>query len=297
MAERHGRALLKSFFFASQYGVRRKSADIEYSVMDRTGEKHAMGISRGNCKPATVCEPANGNGLKRRVPTEDDLDIRRLPFIQTEHVLLSLARIVEQRDKHTAGHCERLAVTSVALGVAMKLDQANLLALYLGGFLHDVGKVGIPDSVLFKPGKLDDDEWEIMRAHAVRGEEICRPLLSLRCVLPIIRHHHERWDGTGYPDGLRGAGIPLLARVLQVGDIYDALTNPRPYKHAFSSARALEVLEEEAACGWRDPEITELFVRLHQRMLSKIADYQPEPSTDLASMQESLMHLQDYLAN
>jgi HD-GYP domain-containing protein (c-di-GMP phosphodiesterase class II) len=270
--------------------------------MNRTGEKYAMGLAHSSCKPATVYEPTNGNGLPRHPPGEDTLDTRtldprQLPFTQTEHVLLSLARIVEQRDKHTAGHCERLAFAGVALGVAMKLERSSLLALYLGGFLHDVGKVGIPDSVLFKPGKLDDEEWEIMRSHSVRGEEICRPLISLRCVLPIIRHHHERWDGTGYPDGLSGTEIPLLARVLQVADIYDALTNPRPYKHAFATARALEVLEEESARGWRDPEITSLFVRLHKRMLSRIADYRPSTSPGPGSMQDSLTHLQEFLTH
>ena len=135
-----------------------------------------------------------------------------LPFSETEGVLYSLARMVEQRDSHTAGHCERLAITGVALGMAMQLDSASLLSLYMGGFLHDVGKVGIPDSVLFKPGKLNEEEWEIMRAHPVRGEEICRPLVSLRGVLPIIRHHHERWDGTGYPDGLQRHRDPAYWR-------------------------------------------------------------------------------------
>ncbi|MCU1237829.1 MAG: metal dependent phosphohydrolase [Candidatus Solibacter sp.] len=265
--------------------------------MERTGEKHAMGSLRGGCKPATVCEFPNGTALSKRVPFDETLDLRNLPFTQTEHVLLALAKIVEQRDKHTAGHCERLAVMSVALGVAMKLDHDHLLALYLGGFLHDVGKVGVPDSVLFKPDKLNDEEWEIMRAHTVHGEEICRPLVSLSCVLPIIRHHHERLDGTGYPDGLRGTEIPLLARVLQVADIYDALTNPRPYKRAFTTARALEILEEEASRGWRDPEITRLFVRLHKRMVSRIGEYQPGAAADVASMQDSLAHLQDFLAH
>jgi putative two-component system response regulator len=235
-------------------------------------------------------------GQARRIPAEEDLDLRHLPITQTEHVLVSLAKVVEQRDRHTAGHCERLAVASVALGVAMQLDRPSLLALYLGGFLHDVGKVGIPDAILFKPGKLSEEEWEIMRGHSVRGEEICRPLVSLRSVLPIIRHHHERWDGTGYPDKLSGTGIPLLARVLQVADIYDALTNPRPYKQAFTTARALQVLEQESARGWRDPEITGLFVRLHQRVLSKIAGYEPVGGASVPSMQESLTNLQEYLA-
>ena len=146
----------------------------------------------------------------------------------------------------------------------MGLDSASLLSLYVGGYLHDVGKVGIPDSILFKPGKLTGEEWEIMRTHSARGEEICRPLKSLRGVLPLIRHHHERWDGPGYPDGLHGSEIPLLARVLQVVDIYDALTNPRPYKQAYASVRALEVLQEETDRGWRDKEITTLFIQTHK---------------------------------
>ena len=121
-----------------------------------------MGTTHGTCKPATVCAPMKGNGLAKRLgpaKREDSIDPRRAAFTQTEHVLLSLARVVEQRDKHTAGHCERLAMTSVALGMAMKLERSSLLALYLGGFLHDVGKVGIPDSILFKPGSLDDESY------------------------------------------------------------------------------------------------------------------------------------------
>ena len=217
-------------------------------------------------------------------------------FTQTERVLLSLAKVVEQRDDHTSGHCERLAVTGVALGIAMQLDRPSLQALYLGGYLHDVGKVGIPDSILFKPGRLNEKEWRIVRTHSARGEEICRPLTSLRSVLPVIRHHHERWDGNGYPDGLRGTEIPLLARELQVADIFDALTNPRPYKQAFSTARALAVLEEETARGWRDPEITGLFLRLHKGMLTRVARYRPEADVDPFSMRDSLNHLQDFLS-
>ena len=119
-----------------------------------------------------------------------------LPFGETEAVLYSLVRMMAQRDGHTAGHCERVALSGVALGVALRLDSASLQALYVGGYVHDIGKVGVPDSVLFKPGKLNAEEWEIMRSHPACGEEICRPLASLHGVLPLIRHHHERWDGT-----------------------------------------------------------------------------------------------------
>jgi len=212
-----------------------------------------------------------------------------------EGVLFSLAKVVEQRDCHTAGHCERLAFTGVALGVALGLDSASLLTLYLGGYLHDVGKVGIPDRILFKPGKLTDDEWETMRTHTLRGEEICQPLKSFRQVLPLIRGHHERLDGTGYPDRLAGDEVPLLPRVLQTVDIYDALTNPRPYKQAFPRQRALEILEEEADKGWRDAEVTSRFVRLNKRVLDRIGAYSQEAAD--TSMQDSLSNLTQFLAS
>ncbi|HXA48701.1 MAG TPA: HD domain-containing phosphohydrolase [Candidatus Acidoferrum sp.] len=212
-----------------------------------------------------------------------------------EGVLFSLAKVVELRDSHTAGHCERLAFTGVALGVALGLDSASLLTLYLGGYLHDVGKVGIPDAILFKPGNLTDEEWAVMRSHPVRGEEICYPLKSLRHVLPLIRSHHERLDGTGYPDRLVGDQIPLLARVLQTVDIYDALTNPRPYKPAFTRQRALEIMEEEMDKGWRDKEITSRFVRLNKRVLEKIDRYR-SPASD-TSMRDSFGNLRQFLAS
>jgi len=181
---------------------------------------------------------------------------------ESETILFALAQAVEKRDHHTAGHCQRLAIFSVAFGMRLGLAQGQLLALHRGGFLHDIGKIAIPDSILFKPGKLTPEEWALMKTHSVRGEEICRPLRSLEKVLPIIRHHHERWDGGGYPDGLRGEKIPLLARVLQLADAYDALTSERPYKPAYSSESAIETLISEANGGWRDPQLTELFVRL-----------------------------------
>jgi putative two-component system response regulator len=197
-----------------------------------------------------------------------------------EGILFALAEAVEQRDHHIAGHCQRLAFISMTLGMAMGLDRVCLLALYRGGYLHDVGKVGIPDSILFKPGSLTAEEWVVMRSHSTRGEEICRHLKSMRRVLPIIRHHHERWDGSGYPDGLREEQIPLLARVLQIADIYDALTNPRPYKPAFTPAEALRTIRQETERGWRDPHIVRLFVRVHKTVIAKL----PESDRDLAAL-------------
>jgi putative two-component system response regulator len=208
----------------------------------------------------------------------------------TEGILFALAQAVEQRDAHTSGHCARMAFVGVSLGIAMGLQRASLLSLYRGGYLHDVGKVGIPDSILFKPGKLTAAEWVVMRSHATRGEEICRHLHSLAPVLPIIRHHHERWDGTGYPDGLRGDQIPLLARVVQIADIYDALTSARPYKPALKPSEALRILRQETDRGWRDPDIVKLFIRLHPAVLSKAEEY-------TALSNRSLQALQSYLGS
>ncbi len=219
-----------------------------------------------------------------------------LPSDETEGVLLALGQAIEARDSTTGGHCERLAFHSLALGVAMGLSRHELLALYRGGYLHDIGKVAIKDSILFKPSALSEEEWATMRKHPMIGERICRRLSSLEPVLPIIRSHHERWDGSGYPDGLRGSRIPLLARVLQLADIYDALTTVRPYKRAFSPREALAIMEEETARGWRDPELMQLFVGLHRKVMAALDEF-TAAAGDLASMEASLRQLQHNLAH
>lgn len=179
---------------------------------------------------------------------------------EAESILFALARAIEDRDKNTGSHCERLASYSVMLGGALGLTPLELTALYRGGFLHDIGKISVPDAILFKAGKLTPAEWEIMRKHTVQGEAICRHMKSLAPVLPIIRNHHEKWDGSGYPDGLKGEEIPLLARILQVVDIYDALTTARSYKPALPKEEALGLMLQEVECGWRDPDLVKLFV-------------------------------------
>jgi response regulator RpfG family c-di-GMP phosphodiesterase len=218
------------------------------------------------------------------------------PVDETEGILFALARAVEQRDQCTWGHCERLALISVTIGVAMRLDRPDIITLYRGGYLHDIGKVGIPDSILFKQGKLTASEWVVMRTHSARGEEICRHMKSLEPVLPIIRHHHERWDGTGYPDGLRGDQIPLLARMVQIADIYDALTSRRTYKEPFTEAEALQTLQHEAQLGWRDPHLTALFVRLHDEVISRIAGFSQTSNANSDPQRSSLMSLNQFLA-
>lgn len=201
---------------------------------------------------------------------------------EAETILFALAQTVEQRDKETGNHCQRLAALSVALGSAIGLPDEDLLALYRGGFLHDIGKVAVPDAILFKQGELTEEEWVVMRSHTWKGEEICRPMRSLRPVLPIIRNHHERWDGSGYPDGLKGEDIPLLARILQLADIFDALTSQRSYKEAFPVDEAIRQLRHEAELGWRDPELVSVFCEV-----VRLPSLQWKPGTAAAAQEAS----------
>lgn len=178
----------------------------------------------------------------------------------TETVLFSLARMVEARDHDTGDHCDRLAHTSVVLGKALKLPPDELEALRRGGVMHDVGKLGIPDAILLKEGKLEPAEWEIMKQHATIGASLCAPLHSMKKTVGIIRHHHEKWNGSGYPDGLAGEKIPLLARVFQIVDVFDALSFTRPYKPAFPREKVLEILNQETEEGYWDPNLMAVFL-------------------------------------
>jgi putative two-component system response regulator len=182
---------------------------------------------------------------------------------RAEAVLFSLARSIEARDASTGEHCERLAGYSVRLGQRIGLPEEQITALHRGGVLHDIGKVAVPDAILLKPGPLTPEEVEIMKQHTIVGERICSPLKTLRLVLPIIRHHHEKLDGSGYPDGLKGEEIPLIARVLQIVDVYDALTTRRPYnKGVLSRQQALETMERGVKDGWWDPRLFDEFVKM-----------------------------------
>jgi putative two-component system response regulator len=179
-----------------------------------------------------------------------------------EVVLFSLAKSIEARDPYTRGHCERLAEMSACLGEELGLPEDEIKALRRAGIVHDIGKVIVPDAILLKPGPLSGDETEIMRKHPVVGEEICTPLRTFRLVLPIIRHHHERHDGSGYPDGLRGSQIPTTAAILQLADVYDALTTDRPYRRASSSDVGLRIMHEECERGWWDRNLLDAFTEI-----------------------------------
>jgi len=178
---------------------------------------------------------------------------------QAKSVVLSLARSIEAKDSISEGHSGRMAEYAAELGKEEGLAEQELQELRIACLLHDVGKVAVPDSILMKPGLLDAEETEIVRQHPVVGERICAPLKSLRRILPVIRHHHERMDGSGYPDGLRGEQIPTQARILQIADIYDALTTDRPYRMALSSEEALQILDYEVMRGWLDTPLVSKF--------------------------------------
>jgi putative two-component system response regulator len=209
-----------------------------------------------------LSRPVDRTELLARVRSLLKLKQRTDELERAESVLFSLARSIEGKDPYTHGHCERLADYSVRLGEHLALSEDQLIALRRAGVVHDVGKIAVPDAILLKPGALTADEWKLIKEHPVVGERICAPLKSFRFVLPIIRHHHEKFDGSGYPDGLRGEAIPVTARVLQIVDVYDALTTDRPYKKAFSITDALQTMKQEVAKGWWDPHIFDQFERL-----------------------------------
>ena len=209
-------------------------------------------------------KPVDTDELRARVRSL--IRVKRLTdaLESAETLVLTLGKIVEARDPYTQGHCERLASYASALGAKLGLDQQDLDALYRGAFLHDIGKIGVPDRVLLKSGRLDPDEYDLMKEHPQIGESICGNLRALERVRPIVRHHHERWDGGGYPDGLAGDAIPLLAQIVGVVDVFDALTTDRPYRKALSTAAAYDTLIAEADAGWRQKKLVDLFVNLHR---------------------------------
>jgi putative two-component system response regulator len=193
--------------------------------------------------------------LMRLKRLTDDLE-------SAESLFLTLGRIIEARDPCTEGHCERLTDYATTLGRQLGLDQPDLDALHRGAFLHDVGKIAIPDRVLLKKGKLTRKEYDLMKHHPAIGDELCRTVRSFEAVRPIVRHHHERLDGSGYPDGLCNGSVPLLAQVMGIADVFDALTTRRSYRGELSLAEAANVLRAEAERGWRDAALVGTFLAL-----------------------------------
>lgn len=192
-----------------------------------------------------------------------------------EEVLFALARAIEAKDSYTQGHVERVSRLAVQLGEHMGLSDEDKDSLRKGGILHDIGKIGVPDRILNKAGTLTSEERHIIRMHPGQGAKICEKLKSIRGAVPIIKHHHERMDGSGYPDHLAGNDIPVLARIMTVVDIYDALTTTRSYRKRLPKEVALNIMWEEAGKGWWDKDILAEFVKLVER-----GEVEPPPPLD-----------------
>ena len=188
---------------------------------------------------------------------------------RAEAVITTLALTIEARDPYTLGHCDRLSRYAVAVGEALGLDPEMVRSLRLGGYLHDLGKISVPDGILLKPGPLGPEEWKIMRTHPDLGRRLVEPIPFLRGAVPIVYHHHERWDGTGYPVGLRGETIPLSARIFAVADAFDAMTFDRPYSVAISFEAARQEIRRCAGTHF-DPAVVQTFLKIPLELLETI---------------------------
>ncbi len=224
--------------------------------LDRTADRVRaleMGADDYMTKPVDRVElVARVRSALRLKGTYDSLD-------SAEHVIFALAAAVEAKDPYTEAHTHRVAESARRIGSRLGLSSSDLDSLYRGGLIHDIGKIGVPDAILLKPGPLDSEEMARMQRHPIIGATIVGPLRSGATLLPIIRNHHEHFDGTGYPDRLSGAGIPRLARIVSVSDAFDALVNDRPYRQRKSVDEALAILSAGAGRQW-DPEVVKLFV-------------------------------------
>jgi len=246
-----------------------RSIPVVFMTVSDDRQSRLMGMQVGGddfiTKPLDRLElSARVKNWVRHKQLNEDLD-------RTERALLSIAKAIEGRYSPKSGSGERLANLVQSFGEYLQLSAAEIQDLANAARFHDIGTVAIPDAVLLKQGALTSEERELVNQHVLIGETLCQPLRNFQGVLPIIRHHHERWDGSGYPDGLCGDEIPWLAQVFQIVDIYNALTSTRPYKQPLEQQEALSILTQEASQGWRNPELVakfQRFVRENRNALS-----------------------------
>ena len=181
------------------------------------------------------------------------------------NMIKAMIRLIELRDPYTKGHGERVGRLATMLARRLKLPEEFITRVYWAGLLHDIGKLGVPEAILNKPGKLTGEEYEIVKKHPIFGEKALEDFENLQDIRPMIRHHHERWDGNGYPDGLKGEEIPLGSRIIAVVDVFDALTSDRPYRKALDVDKAIGMIKREME-GYFDPNIARKFLRMFEEL-------------------------------
>lgn len=209
-----------------------------------------------------LVKPVNRLELTTRIKSLLRLKLLHDDLDTSENILFSLASALEAKDFYTLGHSERVSKLACEIGRKMELGERDIEAMRRGGLLHDIGKIGVKESILLKPGKLTDEEMAHIKTHPARGYDICSPLKSLEACLPVIRSHHERMDGMGYPDELAGDKIPLVARITAVADAYDAMTTDRPYRKGMPNETAIRIFENEIASGQWDPECVKVLIQI-----------------------------------
>ena len=249
---------IDSFSFCRQLKEDKRTANIPVvltTLTDSREDRIKMMEAGGD---DILVKPLNRIELSARVKSLINQKRLNDGLNQTEQVLFTIAKAVDNRSVNKGGSV-RIASLVKSFGEYLGLSLEEIDDLAFAAHLHDIGTIAIPDAVMLKKGELTTEERELIGQHVLFGEEICQPLRNRSGVLPIIRHHHERWDGTGYPDGLSGDRIPYLAQIFQIIDIYDALTSDRPHKRAYSPTEALQIIMEETQKGWRNPELIEQF--------------------------------------
>ena len=209
-----------------------------------------------------IPKPFNLTELSARVKSLVSLKRFTDDLESASQVLEGIALCVESRDLYTGNHCKRLARYAERVGEMFGLDEEARRILHLGGVLHDLGKIAISDTILNKPARLTPEEFLLMKTHSAVGADLCGKMRTLEKVLPLIRHHHEKLDGSGYPDGLSGNDLPLLVRITSVVDVFDALHTKRSYKESLPIGKCFEILRQEADKGWWDRDVVEALVRV-----------------------------------
>ncbi|MEZ5290172.1 MAG: HD domain-containing phosphohydrolase [Vicinamibacterales bacterium] len=226
---------------------------------DRLKEHRLAGIDAG--AEGLLVKPFDPDELLARIRAATRVAEYTSDLDSAASIIMTVTAMIEARES-APGHCYRMANYATALGRALHLGDADLTALYRGAFLHDIGMLSIPDGILHKAGRLDPEEYEIVKSHPVIGDALCANLRTLHPVRGIVRHHHERLDGSGYPDRLSGDAVPLLAQIVSIVDLFEAITMGREYVAPRGAAEALDILRHEVTVGWRRPDLVEAFAGL-----------------------------------